>query len=91
MAKKEMHSENVTMNHVNKFTTHTSYLGYMVTSLGYVIPLMDVWRFWFIYGAMILLYFMTIYYYIVEPLKKIVERIIIEICEKEFFHLIFYK
>ena len=62
------------MRCLEKFTLDTSIFTYFLTSIGYMLVIMDKLYFWFIYIIMCLILVVTVYYDIVKPLmrKKIV-------------------
>lgn len=59
---------------LEKFSLDTSIFTYFLTSIGYMLVIMDKLYFWFIYIIMCLILVVTVYYDIVKPLmrKKIV-------------------
>ena len=58
------------MRCLEKFTLDTSIFTYFLTSIGYMLVIMDKLYFWFIYIIMCLILVVTVYYDIVKPLMR---------------------
>ena len=58
------------MRCLEKFTQDTSIFTYSLTSIGYMLVIMDKLYFWFIYIIMCLILVVAVYYDIVKPLMR---------------------
>lgn len=58
------------MRCLEKFTLDTSIFTYFLTSIGYMLVIMDKLYFWLIYTIMCLILVVAVYYDIVKPLMR---------------------
>lgn len=70
--KKQMLSRRPWIDLLNKFSADTSVFTYLLTSLGYILIMMDHFAFWFIYGTIFFVFIVAMYYDVIKPLLKLV-------------------
>lgn len=70
--KKQMLRRRPWIDLLNKFSADTSVFTYLLTSVGYMLTMMDHFAFWFIYGTMCFVFIVAMYYDVIKPLLKLV-------------------
>lgn len=67
-AKKDTEKNRRWIKNFNKFSNDTYVFGYTLTSLGYIMVILDFGLFWYIYVSMIVVFFVAIFFDLVRPL-----------------------
>ena len=62
IVKKRVCKKKLWMESLDIFSQKTTIVVYILTSMGYMAPLMKKWMFGFIYGVMLLIFFVAFYY-----------------------------
>lgn len=58
------------MECISKFTLDMSVFAYLLTSIGYMLVIMDSFGFWFMYIIMCIVFFTGVYFDIIKPIFK---------------------
>lgn len=66
--KKDTEKNRGWIKYFNKFSNDTYVFGYILTSLGYLMVMLDTVVFWYIYAAMMVVFSVTIFFDLVKPL-----------------------
>lgn len=66
--KKDTEKNREWITYLNKFSNDTFVFGYILTSLGYIMVILDSGKFWYIYIAMISVFSIAIFFDLAKPL-----------------------
>ena len=66
--KKDTEKNREWINYINTFSNDTFAFSYIVTSLGYIMVILDAGIFWFVYIIMIVVYSIAIFFDLAKPL-----------------------
>ena len=70
IVRKKIYKKKQWMSCLEKFSLDTSIFVYILTSIGYVLVILEKLCFWYIYAIMCLIFIVAVYYDIVRPLGR---------------------
>ena len=68
--RKNIKKEHPYLDCLVKFSNGTGTINYIMVSIGYMLTLMTKWYFWIIYVALVLFFLISIYFYVIKPVRK---------------------